>query len=109
MLQRNGIADTPGLDFDAWRSLLRSNCGGELRVTAPNAFAGWLRPSSVCGLAAAAVKIQWGTVVARLSGLSGHLTMFAVMARTIISFYSRWPGSRPCPRSIGPRSLRSAT
>jgi hypothetical protein len=58
MLQRDGIAGTPGLDFDAWRALLRSNCGGEVKVTAPNAFAGWMRPLSVCGLAAAAVKIQ---------------------------------------------------
>ena len=60
MLQREGIAGTPGLDFDAWRALLRWNCGGEVvKVTAPNAFAGWIRTSSVCGLAAAAVRIQW--------------------------------------------------
>jgi AraC-like DNA-binding protein len=57
----DGIARTPRLDFDAWRALLRSNCGGEVEVTAPKTFAGWMRPSSVSGLAAAAVKIQWGS------------------------------------------------
>jgi AraC family transcriptional activator of tynA and feaB len=61
MFQRDGIAGTPRLDFDAWRALLRSNCGGEVKVTEPNAFAGWMRPSSICGLAAASVRIQWGT------------------------------------------------
>src|SRR5258708_40066931 len=61
MLQGDGIAGAPRLDFDAWRDLLRSNCGGEVEVTAPKAFGGWMRPSSVSGLAAAAVKIQWGS------------------------------------------------
>jgi AraC family transcriptional activator of tynA and feaB len=61
MPHRDGIAGTPRLDFDAWRALLRSNCGGEVEVTAAKAFAGWMRPASVCRLAAAAVKIQWGS------------------------------------------------
>jgi AraC family transcriptional regulator, positive regulator of tynA and feaB len=59
MLQRHGILGTPGLDFDAWRALLRLNCGGEVKVPAPNASAGWIRTSSACGRAAAAVRIQW--------------------------------------------------
>jgi AraC family transcriptional regulator, positive regulator of tynA and feaB len=71
MFQRDGIVGTPRLDFDAWRALLRSNCGGEVKVTAPNAFAGWMRPSNVCGLAAAAVKIQWGSA-ARDRGCHAH-------------------------------------
>jgi AraC family transcriptional activator of tynA and feaB len=59
MLQSEDGAGTPQLDFEAWRALLRSNCGGEVKVTAPKAFAGWMRPLSACGLSAAAVKIQW--------------------------------------------------
>jgi AraC-like DNA-binding protein len=54
MPQRNGFAGMPRLDFNAWRVLLRSNCGREVQVTAPNAFAGWMRPSSVSGFAATA-------------------------------------------------------
>jgi hypothetical protein len=85
MLQPDGIADTPGLDFDAWRAVLRSNCGGEVKVTAPNAFDGWMRPLSVCGLAAAAVKIQWGTAgwLPGSPALSGYFTMFPAIARTV--------------------------
>ena len=59
MLQSDGVQSAPILDFEAWRALLRSNCGGEVKVTAPNAFAGWMRPLSAGGLAAAAVKIRW--------------------------------------------------
>lgn len=59
MPQRDGIAGTPRLNFEAWRTLLRSNCGGEVEVTTPNVFAGWMRPLNAFGLAAAAVKIQW--------------------------------------------------
>jgi AraC family transcriptional regulator, positive regulator of tynA and feaB len=61
MLQSDGVRSTPILDFEARRALLRSHRGGEVKVTAPNAFAGWMRPLSSCGLAAAAVKIQWRT------------------------------------------------
>src|ERR1700743_2775140 len=61
MLQRDGFVDTSRLDFEAWRALLRSSCGAEVQVTAPGAFAGWMRFSKVCGLATAAAKIQWGT------------------------------------------------
>ena len=49
------------LDFEAWRALLRSNCGRDVEVTAPNAFAGWMRPFNACGLEATSVKIRWGS------------------------------------------------
>src|SRR5262245_6321002 len=55
---------TPRLDFEAWGALLRSNCGGEVEVTKPHAPAGWMRPLAVCGLVAAAVKIEWGDAIA---------------------------------------------
>jgi len=51
---------TPPLHFEAWAVLLRSHCGGEVDVTERDSFAGWMRPLDVSGLAAAAVKIQWG-------------------------------------------------
>jgi AraC family transcriptional regulator, positive regulator of tynA and feaB len=71
MFQSDGGAGAPQLDFEAWRALLRSNCGGEVKVTAPNAFAGWMRPLSACGLRAAAVKIQCGPA-ARDHGCYAH-------------------------------------
>ena len=49
MLHSDCVRGTPPLDFDAWRALLRSNCGGEVEVTAPSVFAGsiaGLRPAS---------------------------------------------------------------
>jgi AraC family transcriptional regulator, positive regulator of tynA and feaB len=49
------------LDFEAWRALLRSNCGRDVEVTAPNAFAGWMRPFNTCGLEATSVKFRWGS------------------------------------------------
>jgi AraC family transcriptional activator of tynA and feaB len=56
----------PLLDFEAWRALLRSNCGGEVEVTAPNDFAGRMRSLTACGLEAAWVGIQWTSVVGDL-------------------------------------------
>jgi hypothetical protein len=70
MLQRDGIAGTPRLNFEAWRALLRSNCGGEVQVTTPKVFAGWMRPLNAFGLAAAAVKIQWDSTQ---GGLGRHV------------------------------------
>jgi AraC-like DNA-binding protein len=71
MHQSGDSLDTPRLNFEAWRALLRSNCGGEVEITEPNAFAGWMRPLSVCGLAAAAAKIQWGVAAVEL-GCNAH-------------------------------------
>jgi AraC-like DNA-binding protein len=101
MLQSDGGAGTPQLDFEAWRALLRSNCGGEVKVTAPNAFAGWMRPISACGLAAAAVKIQWRTAAGghgcyahrlertqrdvRLDGADHYLILFQVAGRSALT------------------------
>jgi AraC family transcriptional regulator, positive regulator of tynA and feaB len=75
MVHQSGDSlDTPRLDFEGWRALLRSNCGGEVEVSEPNAFAGWMHPLRVNGLAGAAVKIQWGSTqwisVATLTGSS---------------------------------------
>jgi AraC family transcriptional activator of tynA and feaB len=59
-MPQSDAGGTPLLGFEEWRALLRSNCGGEVQVSAPNAFAGRMRPLRACGLEAASVKIQWG-------------------------------------------------
>lgn len=61
MVQSDDIGGAPLLDFESWRALLRSNCGRDVKVTMPNAFAGWMRPFKACGLEAASVKIRWGS------------------------------------------------
>jgi|ERR1700728_4811781 AraC family transcriptional regulator, positive regulator of tynA and feaB len=71
MLQSDGGAGMPRQDFEAWRALRRSNCDGDVKVTVPNAFAGWVPPPSVCGLSAAAAKIQWRPA-ARDHGCDAH-------------------------------------
>jgi AraC family transcriptional regulator, positive regulator of tynA and feaB len=51
---------TPQLDFEGWRAFLRTSCGNQPEVVDPNAFAGWVRPLRIYGLAAAALKIECG-------------------------------------------------
>ena len=101
MLQSDGVQSAPILDFEAWRALLRSNCGGEVKVTAPNAFAGWMRPLSACGLSAAAVKIQWRSAArdhgcyahrlertqgdVRLNGADHYLILFQVAGQSTLA------------------------
>src|SRR3979409_1539129 len=52
------VAGTSELNFEAWRALLRSTCGGKPQAIEPNDFGGWMRPRSVHGLTAAALKIH---------------------------------------------------
>jgi AraC family transcriptional regulator, positive regulator of tynA and feaB len=52
------FAGTPHLSYEAWRASLRSACGGDPKIMEPKAFAGWMRPLSVCGFTAAAAKIE---------------------------------------------------
>jgi AraC family transcriptional regulator, positive regulator of tynA and feaB len=51
---------TQQLNLEEWAVLLRSTCGGDHEVIDRNAFAGWMRPLNVYGVAAAAIKIQCG-------------------------------------------------
>jgi hypothetical protein len=101
MLQSDGVEGAPILDFEAWRALLRSNRGGEVKVTAPNAFAGWMRPLSAGGLAAAGVKIQWRPAArdhgcyalrlertqrdVRLNGADHYLILFQVAGQSALT------------------------
>ena len=58
--QSSEFVGTPQLNLEEWAALLRSTCGGEHQVSDPDAFAGWMRRRSVYGIAAAAIKVQWG-------------------------------------------------
>jgi AraC family transcriptional activator of tynA and feaB len=60
MPQSDNVGGTPLLDFEAWRALLRSKCGRDTEVTAPNAFAGRMRPFNVYRLEATSLMIRWG-------------------------------------------------
>ena len=53
MLQRND-ADTPRLDFEAWRALFRSSICAQyaLERTEPGDFTGWVRPLNIFGFSA---------------------------------------------------------
>src|SRR5262245_30423307 len=55
------FAGTQQLDFEGWRAFLRASCGNQPHVIDPSAFTGWVRPISVCGLAAAALKVECGS------------------------------------------------
>src|SRR5580704_4989873 len=57
MGQSDDILDTPQLDYEAWRDLLRAMCGRyNPEGIEPNAFTGWVRPVSVCGFTALAAR-----------------------------------------------------
>jgi AraC family transcriptional regulator, positive regulator of tynA and feaB len=60
ILESTGLAGTPQLDFEAWTAFLRTSCGNQPDVIDPRAFAGWVRPMTVCGLDAAELKIECG-------------------------------------------------
>jgi AraC-like DNA-binding protein len=99
MLRSDDLDGAPVLDFDAWRALLRSNCGRDVEVTTPNAFAGLIRPFNACGLEATSVKIRWGSVDqsypdhrvergyrdVRCDGADHYLIMFQVAGQTEMS------------------------
>jgi hypothetical protein len=96
MLQSDDVGGAPLLDFESWRALLRSNCGRDVEVTAPNAFAGWRRPFNVCGLEATSVKIRWADPGCsdhrvkryrdvRCDGADHYLILFQVAGQTAMT------------------------
>jgi AraC family transcriptional regulator, positive regulator of tynA and feaB len=106
MPQRDGIADTPRLDFDAWSALCCDRIGGgRVEVTAPKAFGGWMHPTYVSGIETAAVKIQWESAAGdpgchthrlvrtsrdvRRDGSDHYLILFQVAGQTVISQFDR--------------------
>ena len=92
---------TQRLDFEEWRAFLRTTCGNQPDVIDPSAFTGWVRPISVCGLAAAALKIECGFTAldsgrnayrsertyqdARLAGADYYYAVFQVAGRSMMT------------------------
>jgi hypothetical protein len=60
MPQRDDVGVTSHLDCEARRGLLRANCGADVQVTSPNAFAKWMGSLKASEPEAASVKIQRG-------------------------------------------------
>jgi AraC-like DNA-binding protein len=81
------FAGTPPLKLDEWAALLRSTCGGEHQVSDPNVFAAWMRRRSVYGIAAAAIKVQWGLAAV---DHGGTIYRFARTRRDISSADTDW-------------------
>src|SRR3979490_1200980 len=94
------IASTSELNFEAWRALLRSTCGGKPQAIEPNDFVGWMRPRSVYRLTAAALKIHCGFAATdhgcsayryertprdvRLSGADSYCALFQIASRRAV-------------------------
>jgi hypothetical protein len=65
MLQSDGIQSAPILDFEAWGALLRPNCGGEVKVTAPHAArrATYFLPSQKRAVVVASAAAEVGAAI----------------------------------------------
>jgi AraC family transcriptional activator of tynA and feaB len=91
----------PRLDFEEWRAFLRASCGNQPELIDVSAFAGWVRPLNVCGLAAAALKIECGLAAmeldrsayrsgrthrdARCAGADYYYAVFQVAGRSVLT------------------------
>jgi len=94
------VVGTSELNFEAWRALLRSTCGGKPQAIEPKDFVGWIRPRSVHGLTAAALKIHCGFAATdhgrsayryerthrdvRLSGVDSYCALFQIASRRAV-------------------------
>ena len=101
MPESDRFVGTPQLDFEGWRAFLRASCGNQPDVIDPSAFTGWVRPVSICGLAAAALKIECGFTAidfgrnayrserthrdARLAGADYYYAVFQVAGRSALT------------------------
>ena len=84
MLQSDDNLSPLQLDYDAWREMLRSMCGRyNPEGVEPNAFAGWVRPVSVCGFTALNIgcnahRVERTCRDARLDGVDHYFAVFQV-------------------------------
>jgi AraC family transcriptional regulator, positive regulator of tynA and feaB len=91
MGQSDDILDTPQLDYEAWRALVRSICARHNPVgIEPNAFLGWARPLSVCGLAAVdlgwnAHRIERTHRDVRLDGVDHYCALFQLAGQSTVT------------------------
>jgi AraC-like DNA-binding protein len=89
--QSCNFVGSPQLNLDEWAVLVRSTCGGEYQVSDRHAFAGWMRPRSVYGIAAAAFKVQWGLAAA--VDHAGTINGFARRRRDVLLADTDWYGA----------------
>ena len=101
ILGNAGLPGTPRLDFETWTAFLRTSCGNQPEVIDASAFAGWVRPLRICGLAAAALKIECGSPPmdlgrdayrserthrdARFAGADYYYAVFQVAGRSVFT------------------------
>ena len=84
MLQSDDNLSPSQLDYDEWREMLRSMCGRyNPEGVEPNAFAGWVRPVSVCGFTALNIgcnahRVERTCRDARLDGVDHYFAVFQV-------------------------------
>ena len=83
MEQSSDFVGSPQLNLDEWAVLVRARCGGEYQVSDRDAFAGWMCPRSVHGIAAAAFKVQWGLSAA--VDHAGTICGFARRGRDVLA------------------------
>src|SRR4051794_18998448 len=75
VLESDRFVGRPQLDFEGWRTFLHSSCGDHPDVIDPSAFIGWVRPTSICGLAAAELKIECGSTAVDFGRVAGRSTL----------------------------------
>jgi len=101
MHMSDDFVGTHQLDFEGWRAFLRTSCGNQPEVIDASAFAGWVRPLRICGLAAAALKIECGFAAsefgrssyrserthrdARFAGADYYYAVFQVAGRSVFT------------------------
>lgn len=81
--QSRNFVGSSQLNLDEWAVLVRATSGGEYHVSDRHAFAGWICPRSVYGIAAAAFKVQWGLAAA--TDHAGTINGFARRRRDILA------------------------
>jgi AraC-like DNA-binding protein len=89
--QSCNFVGSPQLNLEEWAVLVRATCGGEYQVSDRHAFAGWVCPRSVYGIAAAAFKVQWGLAAA--VDHAGTINGFARRRRDALLADTDWYGA----------------
>src|SRR5262249_41514085 len=95
------LAGGPRLDFGGGERVFRTRGGNQPACVDRNAFTGWVRPMSVCGLDAAELKIECGSPPmdlgrdayrserterdARLVGADYYYAVFQVAGRSVMT------------------------
>jgi AraC family transcriptional regulator, positive regulator of tynA and feaB len=91
MHQSDDSLGKPQLDYEAWRALVRSICARHNpEGIEPNAFLGWARPLSVCGLAAVdlgwnAHRIERTHRDVRLDGVEHYCALFQLAGQSTVT------------------------